>query len=214
MFPFAVMTDDTDVPSPIDFSDSEQARRWVEDATIKRPWRPDFFQAFANEIRTHAPDNATIIELGSGPGLLAEEILCSCSLRRYVLLDASHAMHNIAQERLLGFEAQITHVTRDFRSENWTDGLRLSDVVVTMQSVHEVRHWGHVAKLYQKIMSLIVPGGYFLMADHYATPENGRNPSLYFSPHEQRNALIIAGFVDVVLVIDRGDMALYRARRM
>ena len=55
MFPFAVMTDDNDVPSPIDFSDSEQARQWVEDATIKRPWRPDFFQAFANEIRTHAP---------------------------------------------------------------------------------------------------------------------------------------------------------------
>ena len=214
MFLFAVMTDDIDVPSPIDFSDTEQARRWVEGATIKRPWRPDFFRAFANEIRTHSHENATIIELGSGPGLLAEEILRSCSLRRYVLLDASPAMHNIAQERLLGFNAQITYVTREFRSENWIDGLRLFDVVVTMQSVHEVRHWRRVAKLYQKIMSVIVPGGYFLMADHYATTENGKNPSLFLSRHEQRNALISAGFVDVVLVIDRGDMALYRARRM
>jgi hypothetical protein len=65
------MTDDIDVPSPIDFSDPEQARRWLEDATIKRPWRPDFFQAFVNEIRPHLNENATIIELGSGPGLLA-----------------------------------------------------------------------------------------------------------------------------------------------
>ena len=40
------------------------------------------------------------------------------------------------------------------------------------------------------------------------------NPSLYFSRNEQRNTLINAGFVDVVLVIDRGDMALYRARRI
>jgi len=208
------MTDDIDVPSPIDFSDPEQARRWVENATIKRPWRPDFFRAFANEIRTHSLENTAIIELGSGPGLLAEEILCSCSIRRYVLLDASPAMHDIAQERLLGIDAQITYVTRDFRSENWTDGLGLFDSVVTMQSVHEVRHWRRVAKLYQKIMSVIVSGEYFLMADHYATPENAKNPNLFFSRHEQRNALITAGFVDVVLVIDRGDMALYRARRI
>jgi SAM-dependent methyltransferase len=207
------MTADIDVPSPIDFSDPEQARRWVEDATIKRPWRPDFLRAFANEIRTHLNENAKIIELGSGPGLLAEEILCTCPLRRYVLLDASTAMHDIARERLLGFDAQI-HVTRDFRSENWTDGLRLFDAVVTMQSVHEVRHWRHVAKLYQQIMSVLVSGGHFLMADHYVTPKNGRNPSLYFSRDEQRNALIKAGFVDVVLVIDRGDMALYRGRRI
>jgi len=52
------------------------------------------------------------------------------------------------------------------------------------------------------------------MADHYVTPENDRNPSLYFSRDEQRNALINAGFADVVPVIDRGDMALYRARRI
>jgi hypothetical protein len=67
-----------DIPSPIDFSDAEQARRWVEDATIKRPWRPDFFRAFANEIRTYSNENATIVELGSGPGLLAEEMLMWC----------------------------------------------------------------------------------------------------------------------------------------
>src|SRR5262249_43008247 len=155
----------------------------------------------ANEVRTYLNENATIIELGSGPGLLAAEILCSCSLGRYVLLDASTAMHDIARERLLGFDAQVAYVTRDFRSENWTDGLRLFDAVVTMQSVHEVRHWRHVAKLYQQIISVIVPGGYFLMADQYVTPENGRNPSLYFSRDEQRSALINAGFVDVVLVI-------------
>ena len=43
---------------------------------------------------------ATILEIGSGPGLLAEEILRSCSVRRYVLLDSSTAMHDLAQERL------------------------------------------------------------------------------------------------------------------
>ena len=123
-------------------------------------------------------------------------------------------MHDMARDRLLGFDARIAYFTRDFRSENWTDGLRLFDAVVTMQSVHEVRHWRHVAKLYQQIMSIIVPGGYFLMADHYVTAENGRNPSLYFSRNEQRDTLINAGFVDVALVIDRGDMALYRARRI
>jgi cyclopropane fatty-acyl-phospholipid synthase-like methyltransferase len=135
------MSDDIDVPNPIDFSDPEQTRRWVEDATRKRPWRPKFFRAFANEIRTYLDTPATILEIGSGPGLLAEEILRSCSVRRYVLLDSSPA--DLAQERLLRFDAQAVYVPRDFRSKNWTDGLRLFDAVVTVQSVHEVR-LGHM----------------------------------------------------------------------
>ena len=156
---------------------------------------------------------ATILEIGSGPGLLAEEILRSCSVRRYVLLDSSTAMHDLAQERLLCFDVQAVYVPRDFRSKNWTDGLGLFDAVVTVQSVHEVRHWPHVAKLYQQTVSVTRPGGYFLMADHYATPENGRNPVLYFSREGQSKALRDAGFLDLSPGLDEGDMALYRARQ-
>ena len=51
------------------------------------------------------------------------------------------------------------------------------------------------------------------MADHYATPENGRNPVLYFSREGQSKALRDAGFLDLSPGLDEGDMALYRARR-
>src|SRR5207253_3042723 len=59
----------------------------------------------------------------------------------------------------------------------------------------------------------IRPGGYFLMADHYVTEKNERNSDLYFNSEDQRNVLIGTGFDRVTLVLDKGDMALYRARR-
>jgi hypothetical protein len=41
---------DDDVPSPIDFRDIAQAREW-EQATVKhKPWRPQFFAAFASVL--------------------------------------------------------------------------------------------------------------------------------------------------------------------
>jgi hypothetical protein len=40
---------DDDVPSPIDFHDPVQARAWVEDTVKRRPYRPRFFAAFAEE---------------------------------------------------------------------------------------------------------------------------------------------------------------------
>jgi SAM-dependent methyltransferase len=212
-FGSARMSDDIDVPnpttSPIPNKPAAGSRMRLGSASGV----PNSSERSPNEIRTYLDTPATILEIGSGPGLLAEEILPSCSVRRYVLLYSSTAMHDLAQERLLRFDAQAVYVPRDFRSKNWADGLGLFDAVVTVQSVDEVRHWPHVAKLYQQIVSVTRPGGYFLMADHYATPENGRNPVLYFSREGQSKAVRDAGFLDLSPVLDEGDMALYRARR-
>lgn len=41
-----------DVPSPIDLRLMSDAREWEETAMAKRPWRSDFFAAFAAAIRT------------------------------------------------------------------------------------------------------------------------------------------------------------------
>jgi SAM-dependent methyltransferase len=161
-----------DVPSPIDFANDDDVRSWVEETARNRPWRPEFFKAFASQLRSHLIAPATIAELGSGPGFLAEEILQSCDIIHYCLVDFSEPMHELARERLRRFEGLTEYLMRDFRSSNWTDGLSGCDAVVSMQAVHEVRHKRHVPTLYGHIFRLLRPGGCFLVADRYATDKN------------------------------------------
>jgi hypothetical protein len=57
------VSDEADIPTPIDFHDIAQARAWMERTIAIRPWRPAFFDAFAAAL-TDLP-RARIIELGA-----------------------------------------------------------------------------------------------------------------------------------------------------
>ena len=135
-----------DVPSPIDFHDASQARAWVEDTIARRPYRAQFFAAFVDALNARCGKAISVLELGSGPGHLAEHILKSCDVAHYVALDFFAAMHDLAQERLAPFLKIVKFARRDFRDANWTDGLGKFDAIVTMQSAHETRHKSKIGR--------------------------------------------------------------------
>jgi SAM-dependent methyltransferase len=88
-----------DVPSGHDFFDRAYVRGWAEDTSWKNPQRPTFFDAFVNAIDALGRD-VIVLDLGSGPGLLAEQILDRCTVSAYCLLDISSEMHDLSRERL------------------------------------------------------------------------------------------------------------------
>jgi SAM-dependent methyltransferase len=202
---------DKDVPSPIDFHDLAQARAWEADTIARRPWRPDFFAAFARELNGYFSRPFSVLEIGSGPGHLAGVITTQCSVSEYCALDFSEAMHSIARERIGRSAAPIRFVARDFRQPNWSSGLGPFDVVVTMQAAHEIRHRRHLPKLLLQVRNALVPGGIFLYCDHYA--EGGQNPDLVLPRAEQPIVLGDAGFSNVRRLLDLGGMALYAGKR-
>jgi len=62
----------------------------------KRPWRVEFFEAFAAAIAQAAQGRfVRILELGSGPGFLAEHLLKALPSIEYVALDFSPAMQSL-----------------------------------------------------------------------------------------------------------------------
>ncbi len=89
-----------DVPSPIDLRTMEHAGEWERTAQEKRPSRPEFFEKFASEISGHKPLVVDVLELGSGPGFLADHVLGRLPHLSYVALDFSNAMHELARARL------------------------------------------------------------------------------------------------------------------
>src|SRR6185437_6284354 len=122
-----------DIPSPIDFHDPAQARAWETDTVARRPYRPEFFAAFASELKNNLVDPFLLLELGSGPGHLARAILSECPGATYYALDFSEAMHSLARERLDTLSRRVQFVTRNFCQPDWCDGLGPFDAVVTMQ---------------------------------------------------------------------------------
>jgi cyclopropane fatty-acyl-phospholipid synthase-like methyltransferase len=208
----------TDIPSPVDFHDPAAAGAWVAETAAARPWRADFFAAFAAALNDRTgPPPAHILELGSGPGPghLAHALLAACPAARYTALDFSPAMHALARAHL-GAAAQdgrVTFLQRDFREPDWTSGLRGFDAVVTMQAAHEVRHRRHLPLLLRRLRDTLADDGLLLFCDHYAEPGSRKNPALFFARDEQPAALAAAGFRDVAPLLDAGGMALWRARR-
>jgi SAM-dependent methyltransferase len=197
-----------DVPSPINFHDPRQARAWLEHTARKRPWRPEFFRAFAAALNARFAYPLRILELGSGPGQLAAAILKDCRVSQYVALDFSGAMHAMAREQLGPAARWVKFVQRDFRDASWNMGLDKFDAVVTLQAAHETRHRDRLPQLLRQTRAALKRGGVFLYCDHY----RGRpNPVLYLERNAQPRALSAAGFVRIDRILDKGGMALYRA---
>lgn len=198
---------DDDVPTPIDFHDPEHARQWVVDTAQRRPFRPRFFAAFCAALPQHAID---VLELGSGPGQLAREILTHCNVRSYSALDFSAAMHALAGEHLGALAQRVTFVMRDFRDPAWTLGLGPFDAIVTMQAAHETRHKRHLVPFLARARTVLAPTGVLLYCDHFAG--GTANPALVVERDEQPAALHAAGFATVSRLYEEGGMALYSAQ--
>jgi SAM-dependent methyltransferase len=197
-----------DVPTPIDFRVAADARDWAESAMTRRPYRMEIFQTIARAL-VGRPE---VLELGSGPGFLAQAILQSGWTGNYTALDFSDAMHSLARDRLGTQASRVRFVTGDFKRAGWAAGLVAYDAVVTMQAVHELRHKHHVPALYEAVRGLLHPDGVFLMCDIFAGEGGNDDTTLFMTPEE--HASVLRGiFTDVQLLLRRGGLVLFSATR-
>jgi cyclopropane fatty-acyl-phospholipid synthase-like methyltransferase len=204
---------DDDVPPGVDFLSEPAARRWAEEAEAKLASRINFFAAFVQAITEHEPTIHRVLELGSGPGFLAEYILSRCvSIERYTLLDFSPTMLNLSAERLRTFGISVSYLRADFKQAGWTrhiDGPY--DGIVTMQAVHELRHKRHAWGFYGACHAFSKRGGLLLVCDHL--PHNGseRDRALFMTEEEHLAAIQNAGFSEVEILLRTTERLACRA---
>lgn len=202
---------EADVPSPINLRTEADAREWADAVSAKRPWREDFFRVFVQELRPLAGPQSSLLELGSGPGFLAQRLLTELAFGRYTALDFSEAMHALAAERLGALSTQVEFLTVDFLSSQWEEGLPSYNAVITLQAVHEVRHKRRVPMLYDGVRRRLSKDGAFFVCDHFAGLGGMSNTALFMNLEEHENALRTAGFGNVSCLLNKGGMVLYRA---
>ncbi len=202
-----------DVPSPIDLRDIHSAREWERTALSKRPSRPDFFALYASAIARHSRPTDSVLELGSGPGFLAEWLLNQFAQIRYTALDFSSAMHELARARLGAAADRVRFLERSFKEANWTQGLGRFDAAVTHQAVHELRHKRYAVGLHAQVATVLQPGGLYLVCDHFVGAGAMTDDRLYMTQLEQQAALVEAGFAAPELLKRDDKLVLYRAVR-
>ena len=202
-----------DVPPGVDFLDAEQVRAWVSGCEADKPWRVPMRRRFAELIGT-LPAGASVLELGSGPGYLAECVLEHCpNVETYTVLDFSEFMLDMSRERLERFKA-ARFVKADFRTADWIRAVAPPySAVIAMQAVHEIRHKRYVPGLYRQIRDLLLPGGLVAVCD--GTPQGTSvlwKSSLSMTVGEQLSALASAGFAQTTLDSSIGAMILVTGR--
>lgn len=202
------MAEEPDVPSPIDLRSAADARAWADEAERKRPWRPRLRAAIADAVVEHTTGaRQRVLELGPGPGWLAEELLGRGVVERYTLLDFSLPMLELARARL-GFRPELAYVHGDFTSDVWPAMVEgPCDAVVAMQAVHEVRHKRHLAGLYRHARGVLRAGGLLVVCDHEpGEAADARRTALFATAAEQRDAMTMAGFGGVVARLELEGM--------
>ena len=201
----------SDVPSPIDLCDPADAREWERTAQL-RPGRAEMHQAFVDQLRGLGRADLRVLDLGAGPGFLAEFLLRHLPELKMSLLDFSEPMQELAKARLKEYALpQGRFICRSFKDPTWRQGLGTFDVVVTNQAVHELRHKRYAEALHCQVKGVLSPGGVYLVCDHFHGDGGMGNDQLYMTIDEQQDALAGAGFQTVRQVHRAGTLVMHRA---
>jgi SAM-dependent methyltransferase len=204
---------DVDIPYGEDLQSPRGAAAWADAADHKRPARIPIRQAIVERLQTLS-EGARVLELGSGPGYLAEQVLSRCPrLGVYTLFDFSEPMIAMSRVRTAAFPA-ARFVIGDFRDSDWTaDVPGPWDAVVSMQAVHEVRHKRHVPALYREIFGILRPSGMFVVSDRTPEDDSPRSTALFMTAAEQLDAMRGAGFVEVRHITSGDAIALCEGQK-
>jgi cyclopropane fatty-acyl-phospholipid synthase-like methyltransferase len=202
-----------DVPYGNDWDNAAEAAAYGEAADRARPWRAAIRDHIAARVATLVPA-ARVLELGSGPGVLAHRVLQRCpSLETYSLMDFSKPMLALSRERLAAFPA-ASFVLASFKSEDWARRVEgRFDCVVAMQAVHELRHKRHAPRLYAQIHNVLAVPGLVLVCDHIPFDDSPRSVALYMTEQEQLQALAGARFTNVRVELAMSGLMLYAGER-
>ena len=205
--------EEDDVPYGDDWQSAAEVAAWVEAADLKRPWRVQIRERIAEHVAA-LPPAARVLELGSGPGLLAECVLQRCTrIASYTLLDFSPHMLSISRERLARFPS-AAFVLASFKSPDWVERVASPfDCVVSMQAVHELRNKRHVPRLYRQIYQATVESGQVLICDHLPFDDSAKSIALYMTEEEQMQALSFAGFGTAQTVLSLDGLRLYACKK-
>ena len=154
-----------------EFHDMEFSQGWAE-RFIPTPDRLALFETILQRIREIGGENCHVLELGIGPGYLADYILSRLPNISYEGLDFSNAMLNIASKRLEKYGNRVVYTQADLTNTSWTERIsQAPKAVVSTWALHDLFSSKNIEFVYRKTKSILQPNGVLLNGD-FIKPED------------------------------------------
>jgi ubiquinone/menaquinone biosynthesis C-methylase UbiE len=133
---------------------------WVARHLMRRPYR-----RIAADAVAALPPQASVLDVGTGPGRLLVEIARMRSDLRVTGVDLASDMVDSARRNLAGFGDRATAVVGDVRNLPFEDGV--FDLIVSTLSLH---HWADPAAAGAELARVLRTGGQIRIYDVRSAP--------------------------------------------
>lgn len=141
--------------------------RWDRQQEHYMPDREQRFEVIGDVLdERRERDDLLIVDLGIGPGTLAQRLLDRFPDARVVGVDADPLLLGLAEAALAG--PRLRTVNADLRSAEWLDALELERVPDAFVSTTAL-HWMNrdpLRELFRTCAQALKPGGLFIDGDH------------------------------------------------
>ena len=147
------------------FHDRDYALAWGERFSPTAQ-RLELFELVLGELRHAVPADGRVVELGIGPGYLAQHVLQAMPTISYCGIDFSTPMLDIARARLRRYAPRITYLQADLVRDDWQDIVDGPvDAVISTWSLHDLGSQQNVQTVYAKSASALRGRGILLNGD-------------------------------------------------
>lgn len=185
-----------------EFHDAQFARAWA-DRFVPTPERLQLFDTIIHRLIEGPLPARHIVELGIGPGYLAERLLERMPDVTYEGVDFSRPMLDLAAARLTPHAARVRFTQADLVTDDWGTKMSLPvGAIVSTWALHDLGSEANTGRVYQACRALLPAGGVFLNGD-FVKPDGTRHDyeAGRFPVARHLDILHEAGFRDVQCLV-------------
>lgn len=159
-----------------DLRTQEDVTEWTTSLQVRYPERAGVMSHIAAQLQALPFANPQVVELGSGPGLLAELLLQELPQMTYLGFDSSELLLAFARTKLAFFGQRARLISADLNTDSWLNQLSGEiHAIISLQALHDFGEERHINRIYGLARRLLVPGGLLLTAD-FVVPPGQDNP--------------------------------------
>lgn len=147
-----------------EFHDAAFSKAWADKFTPTSA-RIELFETILQRIKRLKETRFHIVELGIGPGFLAEYLLTKLENITYEGLDYSNAMLDLAADRLHKFKDRTTFTQADLTNPDWIEQVKSPKVIVSTWALHDLFSEENIHSVYLNTAKVLGNKGLFLNGD-------------------------------------------------
>lgn len=169
-----------------EFHNKEFARDW-SDRFVPTPERLRLFDLIFSQLQTAIPGDGCIVELGMGPGYLADYLLERLPEVSYCGIDFSSPMLDIAGERLKKYSPRVVYTQADLVEDAWEQSVSGPvHAIVSTWALHDLGSPENINTVYERSYRALENNGILVNGDFIkpdAAPQEFEGGRFYVARH-------------------------------